>query len=138
MVTANEIISIQKLAKSFEKIYHGLDKNQLEELDKETKKIYPSEESEVFLSTDYSEEENSVGVSIYVSKPLSQNNLPKINFDKLMLEYLLRTDIRKLPVLFECIERMEQKGKNQYKIDFIPVFYTKELDKHDIHFRIFH
>ena len=53
-----------------------------------------------------------------------------------MFEYLLRADIEKLPDVFECIKLMERKEGNKYEVDFIPVFYTEEIDRYDIHFRI--
>ena len=130
------IVSIHKLTKAFEKIYAGLDEEQLMELDKELSKIYPSEDSEVLLASDYGEEENSVGISIYVSKPLVADQLQSISFDKLVLEYLLRADLSNLIQVSECLQLMESRGENHYDIDFIPVFYTKEIDKYDIHLRI--
>ncbi len=136
MNTNQNTVSIHKLARSFEKIYKGLDKHQISEMDKELIKMYPSKESEVLLSTDYGEEENSMGVSIYVSKPLAKEKLEPISFDKLMFENLIRADISKLTNVSECIELMERKGSNTYEIDFIPVFYNEELKDYYIHFRI--
>ncbi|MCB1159080.1 MAG: hypothetical protein H7A25_20045 [Leptospiraceae bacterium] len=136
MENMNTIISLQKLAQIFTKVCRGFKSEQLSKLEEELLKLYPSEESEVLVSADYSEEKNSVGLSIYVSKPLSQENLSKLEWDRLMLEYLLRADVRKLPPVYECLERMERKTPEKYELDFIPVFYTEEIDKHDIHFRI--
>lgn len=129
-------VSIHKLAKIFEKIYAGLDTYQIGELEKELLKMYPSEESEVLFSAGYTEDTNSVGISVYVSNPLTGDNLQKVNFDKLIFEYLIRADISKLPQVLGCLERMERKGGKSDEVDFIPVFYTKDINKHDIHFRI--
>lgn len=130
------LISIHKITKSFQKIYAGLNTQQLEELDKELMKMYPSENSEVLFCSDYGEEENSIGISIYVSAPKTNDNLQKISFDKLVFEYLIRADLSKLMQVSDCLKLMESKGTSQYEIDFVPVFYTKEIDKYDIHFRI--
>lgn len=131
----NTQISIKKLALAFEKIYKGIQQYQLDELDKEIIKIYPSTESEVLLSADYEEEENSIGMSIYVSKPQTEN-IEKKTFDKIMFEYLIHADIEKLVNFAECIELMERKQGTNYDIDFIPVFYTQEIGKYDLHIRI--
>ena len=135
--TTTKLISIHKLTKFFKKIYTGSNPEQLKELEKELMKMYPSEESEVLLSTDYSEDENSVGVSIYVSNPIPQVEATKMDFPALMFQYLSHADTRKLPSVFECLERMEKTGTDCYELDFIPVFYTDEINKYDIHFRIF-
>lgn len=129
-------VSVHQLAKIFKKIYAGLDTYQLGELDKELVKMYPSDESEILFTLGYSEDTNSVGVSIYVSKPLLAEKVEKMSFDKLMFEYLVRADISKLHQVFRCLEYMERKEGDAYEVDFIPVFYTKAIDKHDIHFRI--
>jgi len=129
-------VRISLIAKAFAKIYKTIDKQQIAEIETELLKIYPSPESEVLLSADYDDEENSVGVSIYVSKPLPSDMVQKMNFDKLMFEYLLYADISKLHDVFECLQLMERKGSEAYEIDFIPVFYTKEIDSYDINFRI--
>lgn len=91
--TTTKIISIHRLTNFFKKIYLGLNQEQLKELEKELLKIYPSENSEVLFSTDYSEEDNSVGVSIYVSNPISQNDVTKLEFPILISQYLSRADI---------------------------------------------
>ena len=129
-------VSIHKIAKQFEKIYNGLNQEQLEQMDEELLKIHPSEESDVFMSADYDEDENSIGISIFISNPLPQENLQKLSFDKLMFEYLIRADIKKLPTVLECLELMERKGSEQYEIHYMPVFYTEQLGDYDIHFRI--
>lgn len=129
-------ISIFKIAKTFEKIYKGLNKKQVAEVEKEMAKIVSSESSEVFMAADYEDEENSMGMSIYISNPLTEQDTKKIHFDKLMFEYLLRADISKLPDIMECIDLMECKGTDNYSIDAMPVFYTKELGDYDIQFRI--
>ena len=128
--------SIKKLALVFEKIDKGAQQFQLSELNKELLKIYPSSESELSLSADYSEDDNSVGISIYVSKPQTDKLTQAIPFGKLMFEYLIRADIKKLVNFAECIELMERKTANKYDIDFIPVFYNDELGDYYIHLRI--
>ena len=129
-------VSVHKLTKIFEKIYAGLDTYQLGELDKELVKMYPSEESEVWFYSDYDEEGNSVGISIYITKPLSEEAAQPKSFDKLMSAYLMRADIAKLPKVSSCLGRMEKKVGEGYEVDFIPVHYTKKIDKYNIHFRI--
>lgn len=136
MEEGKPLVSIHKIAKSFQKICAGLQKQQLEELDKELIKIYPSEDSEVLLQADYEEEENSIGLSIYVSHPLKNDDLEKLSFDQLVFEYLIRADISKLTQVSSCLNLMENQGDNNYDIDFVPVFYTKEIHRHDIHLRI--
>ena len=131
-----KLVSVHKLAKSFQKIYAGLNEQQLEALDKELMKIYPSEESEVLFGSDYGEGENSMGISIYVTQPLMEENLKKISFDKLVFEYLVRADVSKLNQVSECLSLMEIKADDHYEIDFIPVHYTKAINKYDIHLRI--
>ena len=129
-------VNIKKIATVFEKIHKGIVQFQLDELDKELIKIYPTNESEILLSADYSEDDNSVGISIYVSKPQTSENTENIPFDKIMFEYLIRCDIEKLTNFAECVELMERAKGDKYDIDFIPVFYTKEIDKYDLHLRI--
>lgn len=129
-------ISIHKIAQSFHKIYEGLNKEQLKELDKELLKMYPSEHSEVLFFPDYGEEENSMGLSIYVTHPQKDKAVKAINFSQLVLEYLIRADIAKLPQLSLCIELLERKGTNNYEVDFIPAFYNEDIDEYNIHFRI--
>ncbi len=136
MDTDRQIVNIKKTAKAFDKIYKGIEKHQLDELDKELVKIYPTDESEVLISTDYDEEENSVGVSIYVSKPQTSENEQIITFDKLMFEYLIYADIAKLTHVWECIKLMERKKGDKYDLDFIPVFYNDDLGDYYIHCRI--
>jgi hypothetical protein len=135
--TTTKIISIHKLTKVFKKVYLGANQEQLKELEKELMKVYPSEESEVLFSTDYSEEDNSVGISIYVSNPVPATETTKLELPVLMSQYLNYADVRKLPSVFECLERMEQQGKDIYELDFIPVFYNEDLDDHYIHIRFF-
>ena len=130
------LVSVHKLAKSFQKIYAGLNRDQLGELDNELLKMYPANQSEILLFSDYDEEENSVGISIYVTQPLAEENVQKKSFDKLMLEYLIRADISKLPQVFSCLAFMERKEGEDYEVDFIPVSYTKKIDKYNIHLRI--
>lgn len=130
------ILNIKKLSKAFDKIYRGIDKQQLDELDKELIKIYPTDDSEVLLSTDYDEEENSVGVSIYISKPETDKNLQKISFGELMFQYLIYADLNKIDDVWECIELMERKQGDKYDVDFIPVFYNDDLGDFYIHLRI--
>jgi len=136
MNTPKTILNIKNLALAFEKIFKGIEKLQLDELDKELIKIYPSNNSQVLLSTDYDDDENSVGLSIYVSNPTSENNLQKIEFDKLMFQYLIYADITKLNDIWECIQLMERKDGDKYDLDFIPVFYNDQLGDYYIHCRI--
>lgn len=136
MDTNKATININSLIKKFEKIYKGLNKEQLTELDKELSKIYPSEQSEVLIAADYDNDENSMGLDIFISQPLSTTTVKNINFDKLMQEYLIRADINKLTNVVKCLELMENKGKNNYEIDFIPVFYNDDLKNYYFHSRI--
>ena len=136
MNTQQPVVSMKKIMDVFAKIHKGLNKEQLNELDKELLKIYPSEQSEVLVSTDYSEENNSVGVSIYVSEPKTNTTIQKLPFNQLMSELLQSTDIDKLKNIWKCLELMERTDRNDYEVDFIPVFYTKEINQFDIHFRI--
>ena len=136
MDTEKTIVNIKKLARAFDKIYKGIAQNQLDELNKELLKIHPTDDSEVLLFADYDEEENSMGLSIYVSNPDTDEELEALSFDKLMFEYLLLADITKLSNVWECIELMERSEGEDYDMDFIPVFYTKEIDKYDLHIRI--
>lgn len=130
------IMNIKKLSDTFEKISKGIEKSQLDALDKEIVKIYPSSESKVLISTDYGEEENSMGISIYISKPKTDMKQSEIYFSKFMFECLLLSDVDKLKNVWECIELMERKQGNKYDLDFIPVFYNNDLDDYYIHGRI--
>lgn len=129
-------ISIHKLAQSFQKIYAGLDKTQLTALEEELLKMYPSEQSEVLFFPDYGEEENSMGLSIYVTHPKKEKVIEKVNFDQVIFKYLIRADVAKLPQLSFCIELLEQRGTDKYEVDFIPVFCNEAIDEYNIHFRI--
>ncbi len=121
-------ISIAKLAKAFEKIHKGLNKEQVNVIVKEEmSKVIPSENSEVYMTADYDDEENSMGMSIYVSNPLPMQDIKELHFDKIMFEYLIRTDFNKLSDIMECINLLEHKGSDYYTIDGTPVFYAKEL-----------
>ena len=128
--------TIYNITKAFEKVFEGTDKLRCNALDNELIKIQPSENSQVLLSTDYDEEENSVGLSIYVSNPQTGNHLVPLSFDKLMYQFLIRTQVSKLENIWECISLMERKEGNKYSIDFIPVFYNNELDDYYLHLRI--
>lgn len=130
------IINIKKLTDTFTNISQGIEKHQLDEFYKEIIKIYPSYDSEVLISTDYDEEENSVGFSIYVSKPKADIKQSEINFSNFMSECLLLSDVNKLANIWNCLELMEQKQGDKYDLDFIPVFYNNELGDYYIHGRI--
>lgn len=136
MEKTKDIVNIKKLELAFNKIYQGIEKYQSDELNKELVKMYPTDDSEVMLSAGYDEEENSMGIGIYVSKPKTDKEPDIIPFNQLMFEYLLRTDIEDLGNIMECIDLMERKSGNKYDVDFIPVFYNDELDNYYIHYRI--
>lgn len=136
-MTANQdIISVQKLITHFDTIYKSINKTQVEKLENELLKMHPSHKSEVFISSDYSEEENSVGISIYISEPKTGNEKKPLAFDTLMQEYLIKADISKFKQVYECLELMSKKGNENYEVDFIPVFYNDELKDYYIHIRI--
>ena len=59
--------------------------------------------------------------------------MEKLSFDQLVFEYLIRADISKLAQVASCLKLMEN---NNYDIDFMPVFYTEEINKYDTHLRI--
>lgn len=141
MVEQNQpFVSVYRISEVFEKIYDGLDTYQLDELDKELMKIYPSEESKIWFYADYDEEDNTVGISIYITNPCplseEEETISPMDFDRLMITYLIRADIGNLPQLACCLGKMEEKQGEEYEIDFIPVHYTKKIDKYNIHFRI--
>ena len=133
----NPTVSVHKIAKAFQKMHKGLVQYQLDALEKELLNMYPSEESEVMIFTDYDEEENSIGVGLYVSKAIQVKAAEKIDFDQLMLEFLKRMDISRMAQLYSCIGLMERKEGTDYELDLIPVHYSKNIDKHTINFRIF-
>ena len=135
-VAAKNPFTVFKMMQIFNKIEKGAHTEHLAALSEELLKIHPTDESEVYLTTDYDNEEYSVGASIYVSNPLAAENVKPIPFGKLMKEYLLRSDVNKLQYIAECLELMERTDGDQYDVDFIPVFYTEEIGSHDIHFRI--
>ena len=89
----NVTVNVHKIAKAFQKFNMGLEPYQLDALEKELLNMYPSEDSEVMIFTDYDEEENSIGLGLYVSKAKQVEVSQKINFDLLMLEYLQRMDV---------------------------------------------
>ncbi len=140
MNDTKQSISIYKLAKAFEKMSKGFSGKSKEELaiieQQEMSKIIPSENSEVYMVADYDNDENSIGLSIYVSNPLEKKQIKEIHFNKIMFEYLLRADINKLKNIMECIDLMENKGKDNYSIDGIPVFYSKKTDDYYFQIRI--
>ncbi len=133
----NKKVSISKLVKAFEKIYKGLNKMQITAFEtEELFKIVPSEETEVFMASDYDDEENSMGVSLYVSKPLANQNPESIRFDKIMFECLVKADTKKFSNIMQCINLMERKGTDNYSIDYIPVSYDKKLGDYYIQYTI--
>lgn len=136
MEESKPIISVHKIIQFFSKAATKLDEQQLKALDEELKKIYPTEKSEVSLTSSYSEEDNSIGISIFLSHPIQEEPVVALSFNQLMSEYLIRADIAKLPQVFDCINLLEKKEGQQYTVDFIPVFYTEAINKHDIHLRI--
>lgn len=136
MEESKPIISVHKIIQFFSKAAIKLDEQQLKALDEELKKIYPTEKSEVSLTSSYSEEDNSIGISIFLSHPIQEEPVVTLSFNQLMSEYLIRADIAKLPQVFDCINLLEKKEGQQYTVDFIPVFYTEAINKHDIHLRI--
>ncbi len=136
MLKEEKKVSVKKIEMICNKIANGIEKFQLYELDKELLKIYPTDNSEVFLATDYDEDDNSVGISIYVSNPQTEEEVKPISFNKLLFEYLILTDIQKLTNVWECLELMERKSGDKYDLDFIPVFYTEEINMYDLNLRI--
>jgi len=137
MNTKKETVSIFRIAKAFEKIYKGLNKEQISIIEQqEMVKVVPSNKTEVHIGVGYEDEGNSIGLSIYVSNPKKSPNPQKVRFDKLMFEYLLKSDVERLTNVMECINLMERKGKNSYTIDGIPVFYSEDLGDYYLHLRI--
>ena len=128
--------TVFKMIQIFDKIEKGAHAEHLAVLSEELQKMHPTDESEVFFSTDYSVDENSVGVSIYVSNPIATEKAKPMPFGKLMTEYLLRSDVTELSNTAQCLNLIERADGNEYDVDFIPVFYTEEIDKHDINIRI--
>lgn len=130
-----EFLSVWQIAQQFEKIYQGIDKTQVQVLEQELLKMYPSEKSQVWIFSDYGEDDNSIGLDIGISEALKNVDTPK-TFAQLMQNYLIYTDLQKLTGLAECIKLMERKAGEKYEVDLIPVFYHDELKNHHIHLRI--
>lgn len=131
-----KLVSVYQLAKAFEKMYKGLNKEQLRVFEEELLKMYPSEESKVLLFPDYEDGENSMGMSIYVTNPLAANAVKKMDFSKLMFEYLIKADITRFTALDSCINLMESRGGESYEVDLIPAAYDEDIEEYNIHFRI--
>ncbi len=130
-------ISVLKLSQAFDKIYKGLDKMQVTALEtEELYKIIPSDKTEVFMASDYDNDDNSIGLSVFVSNPRKEINPNEKCFDKIMSEYLIRADISKFANIMQCINLMERKGTDKYSIDFIPVSYNDELKDYYLQFTI--
>jgi hypothetical protein len=64
----------------FYKISEQTQETHLREFSKELRKIYPTENSLVTIISDYDEEENSVGLSIYVASPALLKDVEKTDF----------------------------------------------------------
>ncbi len=136
MIITEQTVSVQSLAQYFQKIYEGLPDEQRSVFDKEIRQMYPSPQSEVSVSSGYNEDDNSIGVSVYVSKPLREDEINPKNFGELMREYLHFSDTSRFVDIFECLQLMERQSGTDYEIDFIPVLYTQRLDSFYIHYRI--
>ena len=132
----NPTVNVHKIAKAFRQFYKGLEQYQLDALEKELLNMYPSEDSEVMIFTGYDEEDNSIGVSLFVTNAIQVEGKQKMDFNQLLLEYLIRMDIERMDQLDNCIRLMERKEGDSYEVDFIPVSYNKRIDKYNIHFRI--
>ncbi len=130
-------ISVFKLSQAFEKIYKGLNKMQVTALEtEELFKVIPSHSTEVFMASGYDNDDNTIGLSVYISNPLKENNSQIKSFDKIMNEYLQRSDTSRFENIMQCINLMESKGKDKYTLDFIPVFYNEDLKEYYLHLSI--
>lgn len=132
---SENFLSVWQLAKQFEKIYQGLDKTQVQVLEQELLKMYPSDQSQVWIFSGYSEDDNLIGMNIGISQALDETKTAK-SFNELMKNYLFYADIQKLKGVSECINLMERKTGKRYEVDLIPAFYHHELKEYHIHFRI--
>ncbi len=136
MVQVANPISIHKIKKAFEKIYAGMDKTLVPELENEIHQLVPSDTSEVYMVAGYDEQDNRIGVSVYVSNPLNKADIKDMHFDEIFYQWLLKANITKLPDVMECIDYMERKGTDRYEIGFINVSYNKGLGDHCFNFSI--
>jgi hypothetical protein len=120
----------------FEKIGKQAQEIQLNELSKELSKIYPSESSLVAMMCDYDEEENSVGLSVYVSAPTLPEAAKETDFYVFFAASLMLVEPEQLKKMLTCLTLMEQKDGEKYDLDFVPVFFNDELKEYYLHCRI--
>jgi len=136
MIQETKNISVDAVNKAFEKIYKGLEKKYVRVIEKEMAKLIPSETSNVYLTAGYGEYDNTAGFNVFVSNPTNDNKSSEIRFDKIILAWLLKADIDKLPVIWDCLSRMENKKGEKYSIDGIPAFFNNETGEFYSHFTI--
>ncbi len=133
--TANPV-SIDAINKAFRKIYAGMDKTLVPELENEIHQLVPSENSEVYMVAGFNDEDNRISVSVYVSNPIDKSEVKDIHFDEIFFRWLLKANILKLSDVMECINYMERKGTDRYEIGFISASYNKKLEEYYFHFSI--
>jgi len=133
-------VDVYKIAKAFEKISKGFKGKHLDELniitEQEFSKLVPSENSEVYIASGYTPDDNRLSISVYVTNPKKNPNKEELRFEKFMFELLIRADISKLPTLVKCLDMMQLEESDSYFIDGIPAFFDKSLNEYYIHFII--
>lgn len=120
----------------FDKVSEQAQEMQLNEISKELSKIYPSEISLVTMMGDYDEQDNSVGLSIYVSDPALPEGVEEMDFYTFFAASLMLVEPAKLKNILACFTLMERKDGEKYDIDFVPVFFSDKLNEYYFHCRI--
>lgn len=134
-VTAQSI-NIDSIASSFTKMYEGLSADALPGIEKELAKIVPSASSKVLLSAGFDENNSTLIINIFVTNPQKNVEPDTITFSSVLSLLLQFSEIKKLPDVMDCIDRLERNFGDNYTIDGIPVSYNEDTGMYYFRFTI--
>ena len=133
MPETEQKVSVDSLHKAFQKISAGLDPVKLSRIEKEMRKIVPTENSEVIAMPGYIDEDNRLSISLYISEVQEVSNL---KFDDIIEKLLKKISIDKLDILNKCVLRLESKG-TKYDIDATEIRYSDSVNSYNTELYIF-
>jgi len=132
-------VNVYELGKLFTTIYNSINKKQLAKAYPELRKLVPSETSEVFMSGGCCVDDNIMTFTVYVSNPKKEEEVGEIQFDKLVLDWLMRNDTIKVKHVDNAVRAivLNEQIAEKYNIEFMPVFYHEQLGDYVFHFVIY-
>jgi len=132
-------VNVYELGKLFTTIYNSINKKQLAKAYPELRKLVPSETSEVFMSGGCCVDDNIMTFTVYVSNPKKEEEVGEIQFDKLVLDWLMRNDTIKVKHVDNAVRAivLNEQIAEKYNIEFMPVFYNENLKEYYFHFVIY-